>query len=173
MVSPGAYVTPQTLLGILQQTDKIKIDFTLPEFYSDLVKVGNKVFIQTNDSDEKQTAVISAVEPQINVDTRNIKVRARLLSGNINPGKFVKVLLTKSEQLIVVPSNALIPEASSNQVIVIKNRKAFFVKVETGIRNADAVELLGGVNSGDTIVVTGVLFIRPNAFVKIRKVIPQ
>ncbi len=173
MVSPGAYVTPQTLLGTLQQIDKIKIDFTLPESYSDQVKVGNKVIIQTNESDEKQVALISAIEPQINVDTRNIKVRARLENGNISPGKFVKVLINKNEQVIVVPSNALIPEASSNQVIVIKNKKAVFVKVETGIRNADSVELLNGINTGDTVVVSGVLFIRPNAQVRIRKVIPQ
>lgn len=173
MVSPGAFVTPQTLLGTLQQSDKIKIDFTLPEFYAKLAVVGNTVFIQTNESDEKQTAIISAIEPQINIETRNIKVRARLKSGNISPGTFVKVLLIKNEEGIVVPSNALIPDASSNQVIVIKNKKAVFVNVETGIRNADVVELLNGVNSGDTIVVSGVLFVRPNAAVNIRKVKTQ
>jgi membrane fusion protein (multidrug efflux system) len=70
----------------------------------------------------------------------------------------------------VVPSNALIPDASSNQVIIIKNRKAVFVKVETGIRNADVVELSGGVNPGDTIIVSGVLFVRPNAIVKVRNI---
>jgi membrane fusion protein (multidrug efflux system) len=173
MVSPGAYVTPQTLLGTLQETGNIKIDFTVPEFYTDLAKVGNSVFIQTNESDEKQTAVISAIEPQINVDTRNIKVRARLNNSKISPGTFVKVLLKKDEEGIVVPSNALIPEASSNQVIIIKNRKAVFVKVETGIRTADVVELSGGVKPGDTIIVSGVLFVRPNAFVKVRKLLTQ
>ena len=170
LVSPGAYVTPQTLLGTLQQTDKIKIDFTLPEFYANLVKVGNIVLIETNESDGKQPAVISAIEPQINLDTRNIKVRARLNSRNISPGEFVKVFLNKTEQGIAVPSNALIPYASSNQVVVIKNSKATFVNVETGLRNADMVDLLGGVEAGDTIVVSGVLFVRPNAVVKIREV---
>lgn len=173
MVSPGAYVTPQTLLGTLQQSDKIKIDFTVPEFYVSLAIVGNTISIQTNQSDDNQTAVITAVEPQINVETRNIKVRARLKSGNISPGTFVKVLLNKDEEGIVVPSNALIPDAGSNQVILIKNRKAIFVKVETAIRNADVVELSNGVNSGDTIVVSGVLFVRPNAFVKVRNVRTQ
>ncbi len=173
MVSPGAYVTPQTLLGTLQQSDNIKIDFTVPDFYANLAQVGNIVSIQTNESDVKLTAVISAIEPQINVDTRNIKARARLNSGKISPGTFLKVLLNKDEEGILVPSNALIPDASSNQVIIIKNRKAVFVKVETGIRNADAVELSSGVNSGDTIVVSGVLFVRPNAYVKVRNVKTQ
>lgn len=173
MVSPGAYVTSLTLLGTLQQSDNIKIDFTVPEFYANLVRVGKTVSIQTNESDEKQPAVISALEPQINIDTRNIKVRARLKRGNISPGTFLKVLLNKDEEGIVVPSNALIPDASSNQVIVVKKMKAVFVNVETGIRNADVVEILSGINSGDTIVISGVLFVRPNSFLKIRNIKTQ
>lgn len=170
MVSPGAYVTPQTLLGTLQQTDSIKIDFTVPEFYSSLVHVGNSINIETNETDKKQIALISAIEPQINVETRNIKARARIKSGEINPGTFVKVLLNQDEEGIVVPANAIIPDARSNQVVVIKDRKAKFVNVETGIRNADVVELTRGVNQGDTIVVSGVLFVRPNSVIKIRTV---
>jgi membrane fusion protein (multidrug efflux system) len=170
MVSPGAYVTPQTLLGTLQEADNVKIDFTVPEFYANLTRVGNTITIQTNESDQKQTAVISAIEPQINVASRNIKVRARLKNAKISPGTFVKVLLNKDEEGIIVPSNALIPDATSNQVVLIRKRKAVFVNVETGIRNADIVELSKGVNSGDTIVVSGVLFVRPNSSVKIRNI---
>jgi membrane fusion protein, multidrug efflux system len=173
MVSPGAYVTPQTLLGTLQEADNIKIDFTVPDFYANLTRVGNTITIQTNESDKKQTAVISAIEPQINVASRNIKVRARLKDAKISPGTFVKVSLNKDEEGIIVPSNALIPDATSNQVVVIKKRKAVFVNVETGIRNADVVELSKGVNAGDTIVVSGVLFVRPNSFVKIRNIKKQ
>ena len=172
-VSPGAYVSPQTLLGTLQEADKIKIDFTVPESFSEYIKVGNEITLQTNLSDQKYTAVISAIEPQIDVDTRNIKVRARLKDKNINPGAFVKVLFDKKTEGIVVPSNAVIPDAYSNQVIVIKNKKAVFTDVETGTRNADAVELTSGINPGDSIVVTGVLFLRPNAAVKIRNVKTQ
>jgi membrane fusion protein, multidrug efflux system len=170
LVSPGAYVTPQTLLGTLSETDNIKIDFTVPEFYSSLVKAGSTVNIQTNESNDKLPAVISAIEPQINVATRNLKVRARMNNAKINPGTFVKVLLDKDEEGIVVPSDALIPDASSNQVVLIKKNKAVFVSVETGIRNADAVEITRGVIPGDTIVVSGVLFVRPNALVKVRNI---
>ena len=63
----------------------------------------------------------------------------------------------------MVPTNAIIPDALSNQVVVIKNGKAVFKNVETGLRNADLVELSSGVVTGDTIVVSGVLFVRPNA----------
>lgn len=170
MVSVGAFVTQQTILGTLQKTDKIKIDFTVPEVYKNNIKIGNKVKIQTTSSDTFFFATISAIEPQINTTTRNIKVRANFYNNNISPGAFVKVIIEENEKGIVVPTNAIIPDALSNQVVVIKNGKGVFVNVETGTRNADLVKITKGLEVGDSIVVSGVLFVRPDAKVKINKV---
>lgn len=170
VVSPGAYVTPQTLLGSIHQTEKVKIDFTVPETFSSLVFKGNKVSIQADAFPENFDATITAIEPQINTVSRNIKARAILTSGTIQPGAFVKVFLHQSRSGIMVPSNAVIPEAFSNQVVVVRNKKAVFTNVETGIRNANLVELTSGVASGDTIVISGMLFVRPNAPISVKNV---
>ena len=53
---------------------------------------------------------------------------------------------------------------------MVKNGKAEFADIETGIRQAENVEITKGVNAGDTVVVTGVLFARPKNDVKIRRV---
>lgn len=171
VVSQGAYVTPQTLIGTLQQTDKVKIDFTVPETYASIIKKGDKVRIHTNSSAEILEAAVSAIEPQINSVTRNIKVRAYLTNGIIPPGAFVKVMLDQNRQSIMVPSNAIIPDALSNQVVVVRNSKAVFTNVETGMRNDNLVELTSGVNAGDSIVVSGMLFVRPNAAIKVKTVV--
>lgn len=170
-VSPGAYVTPQTLIGTLQQTNKVKIDFTVPETFAGIIKKGNKVRIQTNDAAGSNVGTITAIEPQINSVTRNIKVRAILDNGILSPGSFVKVLLGQNRQSIMVPSNAIIPDALSNQVVVVRKNKAVFTNVETGLRNEDLVELTSGINVGDSIIVSGMLFVRPNAPIKIQRVV--
>jgi membrane fusion protein (multidrug efflux system) len=170
-VSPGAYVTPQTLIGTLQQTDKVKIDFTVPETYVSIINKGDKLKIQTNASSESLEATVTAIEPQINSVTRNIKVRALLSSGILSPGAFVKVLLAQNRQGILVPTNAIIPDALSSQVVLVRNKKAVFANVETGQRNVNLVELTKGVNVGDSIIVSGMLFVRPNATVRIKKVV--
>ena len=169
LVSLGSYVTPATLIGTLQ-SDKVKIDFTVPESYEYLVAIGNKVSIVTSSSESTFDATISAVEPQINTTTRNIKVRAKLDSGTIRSGAFVKVNLLEKGKGIVVPTNAIIPDAQSNQVIVVKKGKGVFVNVETGTRTANVIEITKGLSVGDSIVVSGVLFVRPNAKVRISKV---
>ncbi len=170
VVSPGAYVTPQTLIGSIHQTDKVKIDFTVPETFTSLVEKGNKVKIQTDGFAENLDATITAIEPQINTVSRNIKVRAKLIKGIIHPGAFVKVYLTQIRRGIMVPSNAIIPDALSNQVVIVRNGKATFVNVETGLRNANLVELTSGVSPGDSIIVSGMLFVRPKASVKVKGV---
>ncbi len=167
-VSTGAYVTPQTLIGTLQQTDKIKIDFSIPESYEKMVSIGKNVVIKSNNSDKALTAVISAIEPQISTATRNLKVRARLQEGTLIPGAFVKVYLNEESKGIIVPTNIIIPDAYSNQVVVIQKGKAKFVDVEIGTRTADFAEISSGLNVGDSVVVSGVLFVRPNATVKIK-----
>lgn len=169
-VSPGAYVTPQTLIGTLQQTDKVKIDFTVPETYASIVKKGNMVMVQNSAAQDTLTATISAVEPQINSETRNIKVRAFLDKGLLPPGGFVKVMLNQKRESIMVPSNAIIPDALSSQLVVAKNNKAVFTRVETGIRNESLVEITRGINPGDSIIVSGMLFVRPMAPIQIKKV---
>jgi membrane fusion protein (multidrug efflux system) len=170
LVSEGAYVSTSTVIGTLQETDKIKIDFSVPESYVNLVKIGKTINIETNNSKEDFTATISAIEPQINTATRNVKVRARLNKGSISPGAFVKVLLNEKLKGIVVPTNAIIPDALSNQLVLVKDGKAVFQNVETGIRNSDVVEITDGLKIGDTVVVSGVLYVRPGGNVKIKKV---
>jgi membrane fusion protein, multidrug efflux system len=168
-VSPGAYVTSQTLLGTLQQTDKVKIDFAVPETNAGIIQKGNKVKVQSNDMDQPVEATISAIEPQVNSATRNIKVRALLNSGLIPPGAFVKVMIDQIKPGMMVPSNAIIPDALSNQVVVARKNKAVFTNVETGLRNKNMVEVTGGLNPGDSVIVSGMLFVRPNAPVKVKK----
>ncbi|MFS4895204.1 efflux RND transporter periplasmic adaptor subunit, partial [Staphylococcus aureus] len=81
MISPGAYVSPTTAITTLQQVDKVKIDFNVPELYTGLIKKGATVTIQTNGNSPKRKATIVATDPQINATTRNLRVRAVLEGG--------------------------------------------------------------------------------------------
>jgi len=172
MISPGAYVTPATILSTLQQVDKVKIDFNVPEAYINLIQKGSSVTIQTNESNAIRKAVVVATDPQLNLTTRSLKVRALLDGAMINPGTFVKVLLANNsgKNGIMVPTNCIIPDARAKKIIVVKNSIGTFVDIETGYRSTGLVEVTKGIKTGDSIVVTGVLFVRPKLPVKVRAV---
>jgi membrane fusion protein, multidrug efflux system len=172
-VSPGAYVTPATVIATLQQVQQLKIDFSVPEEYSAFVQKNNTVLVRTSLSEDSlQKAIVSAVEPQASRETRNLKVRAILSGDKANPGAFVKVFLGtgSGSNSILIPTNAVIPDAMSKKVVTVKGGKAVFVEVKTGVRQDRLIEVTEGLQPGDTVVVDGVLFARPNAAVKVRAV---
>ncbi|MEJ7586102.1 MAG: efflux RND transporter periplasmic adaptor subunit [Ferruginibacter sp.] len=172
-VSPGAYVTPSTIIATLQQTRVVKIDFTLPEMYVSAIKIGALIEVEVDAlTKERSKAIILATEPGANTNTRNLKVRALLKGGVANPGAFVKVYIeaAKDRSSIKVPANCIIPDDKNNQVVLVKNGMANFVNIETGIRESNTVEVTGGINVGDSVVVTGVLFARPKSVLKVRQV---
>jgi membrane fusion protein (multidrug efflux system) len=172
-VSIGAFVNTNTVLATLQQLDKIRIDFTIPEEYSSLIIKGHAVDVQTDaNTGATSKAVIIATEPQVIQNTRNLKVRSVLQSGKLNPGAYVKVKLSanRDKKAILIPTNAIIPDDKNKQVVLVKNGKAVFVNIETGDRQANNAEVTKGINPGDSIVVTGVLFARPKSVLKVRSV---
>lgn len=172
-VSPGAYITPANIIATVQQLDKTKVDFTLPEQYSGVVRKGSLVDIQLDArTNVRRKGLIIATEPQINLSSRNLKVRALLQDGAAHPGAFVKVFVNAGvdKRAIMVPTNCIIPEDRNNQVILVKDGKAKVVNVETGVREANDIEITKGINPGDTVIVTGVLFARPDQPVSIRSI---
>jgi len=71
----------------------------------------------------------------------------------------------------MVPAYAIIPDVTSKKIIVVKNGKGIMTNVQTGIRTAYGVEITDGLAIGDSVVVNGILFVKPNADVKIRSVL--
>jgi membrane fusion protein (multidrug efflux system) len=173
-VSMGAYVTPQTTIATLQETNRMKIDFNVPETFVTQVKRGAKVTVQSENGNAKYSATISAIEPQVNATTRNLKVRA-VFDGKteFSAGMFARVLLDagSSNNAILIPSNAIIPDTRNKRVAVIKNGKANFQLVETGVRQMDNVQIIKGLSIGDSIAVSGILFLRPDMAVQVKKTV--
>jgi membrane fusion protein, multidrug efflux system len=172
-VSEGSYITPNNVIATMQQLSNLRIDFTIPEVYQTYAVKGANIEVKINqNSDSLVNARIIAIEPQVNQSTRNITVRAILASGSTSPGSFVKVYLNSNveKNSILIPANSIIPESKSKKVVVVRDGKASFTIIETGARQEDNVEVTKGLSVGDSVVVSGVLFTRPDAPVKVRSV---
>ena len=172
MISMGAYVTPATVITTIQQVNQLKIDFSVPEFYAQKIKKGAVVHVQSADNKITADAVVTATEPLVNATTRNLKVRAVLKGQAFNLGAFVKVSIdaTSPANSILIPSNCIIPESTVKKVVVIRDGIGQLVEVETGERNEGLIQIVKGLSVGDSIAVSGVLFVKPNSPVKVRSV---
>jgi len=174
-ISQGAQVTPQTPLVTIRSLSNMKIDFSIPEKYSREVKAGMKLLFTIEGENVSYAATVIATEQGIDVTTRNLKVRAltEQTADALKSGTFARVTLNlgQSERTLTIPTQAVIPQERDKSVIVIKAGNAVFTKITTGIRQEATVEVTSGLSAGDTIVTTGLLFIRPGMPVKLSKVV--
>ena len=172
-VSPGAYVSPADIITTISQVDKLKIQFNIPERYGAQLKNGMPVTFTVDGSNKTFTANILATEVHVEENTRSLAVRAIIKEKDnaLMPGAFakVKIVLGKNENALLIPNNAIIPIGRRKQVFLYKGGKASPVDVITGVRDSTNIQILEGVKSGDTVITSAILFLRPGSDVVIRE----
>jgi membrane fusion protein (multidrug efflux system) len=175
MVSLGAYVNNATVITTISQMNQMRIDFTVPEKYTSQVKNGDIVNFTVPGSARNYAAKVIATESNISQNTRTLQVRAAVLGNQADlvPGGFAKVALNfqPDPNSIVVPSQAIIPEARGKKIFIYSGGIAKYVDVTTGLRDSVNVQVTSGVKAGDTVLVSGLMALKPNAKVKIGRII--
>ena len=170
-ISPGAYVTPATVLTTIRQNSQLKLDYSLPERYSSKVTAGQLISFTSEGNDKVYNAKILATESGVSEDNRSLMVRAMVTNndGKLLPGQFVKVLTNfdPNPNAIMIPSQAVIPQARGKQVAVYSNGVADFRNVETGARDSANVQIVSGLKVGDTIITTGLMSLKPKGKVQL------
>ena len=71
--------------------------------------------------------------------------------------------MRENNNALMIPTQAIIPQEENKIVIVARDGKAKFVKVKTGVRKSSTVEITKGIEVGDTIVTSGLLFLKEGA----------
>ncbi|MFL5789774.1 MAG: efflux RND transporter periplasmic adaptor subunit, partial [Flavisolibacter sp.] len=173
-VSVGAYVTTQTVITTIQKTNSLRLDFDVPEKYAVQLKQGSIVNFTTDATRRNYTASVFATESGIQETTRTLTLRARVIGdqSGLIPGGYakVKLIMNSNPNALMIPTQAIIPQARGKQVIIYRRGTANFIDVTTGVRDSANVEILSGVNKGDTIITTGLMSLKPNMKVAIQKV---
>ena len=163
-VSEGSYVSSTTRIASIQKISLLKVDFSIPEKYSDKVAVGDVVQFNSEETKQQFTGKLYAIEPKIDAATRTLQLRALCdnKSETIFPGSYVQIelRLKKIDNAIMVPSQAVIPVLKGQTVFVRKKGVAVSIPVKTGIRNASYVQIVEGIASGDTVITTGIMQLR-------------
>ncbi|WP_241558551.1 efflux RND transporter periplasmic adaptor subunit [Paracnuella aquatica] len=173
-ISTGAYVTPTSIITTIQKTSGLRIDFNVPERYSSAIKKGQVVNFTIEGSDRNYTAAVLATESGIAEETRSLTVRASVKgdAAGLFPGGFAKVKLQfdPDNSALMVPTQAIIPQARGKKLYRFKGGVAEFIDVTTGVRDSSLVQITEGLQPGDTIITTGLLGLKPDAKVALGKV---
>jgi len=165
-ISEGAIVTPSTLLATIRTNNKLKLDFFVPEKYGSEIKTGMKVNFTLSNGEKLYDATVIATERGIDNNTRNLKVRAVVnsASDDLIAGAFATIQLRfgENKNALMIPTQAIIPQEENKTVIVARKGKAHFATIITGTRKSAYIEITKGLQAGDTIMTSGLLFLKEN-----------
>ena len=174
-VDLGQYLNPGTKIATLQVLDPIYVDFYLPQKAISQIKVGDKVTVKTDAFPGKHFAgEISAINPKIDVGTRNVEVRARVHNPGheLLPGMFATtdIRLGTPQRHITLPQTAITFNPYGNTVFLVENKgkghngKPQLVAqqkfVTTGATRGDQIAVLKGVKADDVVVTAGQIKLR-------------
>ncbi len=175
-ISEGSYITSTNRIASLQNRNAIKIDFTIPEKYSSAVKTRDAVEFTVEGQSTVFKGYVYAIEPKVDPVTRALQLRAMApVDSRVLPGAFANIIVYMSQQpnALMIPTQALIPELKGQRVFLYQSGKAISQKVKTGVRTSDQVQITDGIKAGDTVIVSGIMQLRPGASVDIESVISK
>lgn len=171
-ISPGTYITPSLLVAKLVNISQLKITFSIPEKYAGQVRPNSSLSFTVTGSTKKYNAKIYAIEPEVEISTRTLQVRAiaENKEGELLPGTFANVELHLDiiKDAIVIPTEAIIPVQNGKKVFISDMGKAKEVMVETATRTDASVLVLSGLKAGDTLLTTGVMSLKEDDAVKVK-----
>ncbi len=180
-VNRGQYVNPGDKLVTLQALDLILIDFSLPQQELSRIAIGQKASVTTDAyPDRTFTGTLTAVNPKVDPDTRNVQVEAKVANPRreLLPGMYamIDIKAGKAERYITLPLTAVTYNPYGDTVFIVHESKGpggklqLTVKqtfVTTGPTRGDQVAILKGVNEGDTVVTSGQLKLKNGSTVTI------
>ncbi|MCE7041876.1 efflux RND transporter periplasmic adaptor subunit [Dyadobacter sp. CY312] len=170
-ISVGAFVAPGTPIATLVQSNPVKIDFAVPEKYSPNIRNGNVVKFNLDNDPATYNARVIAIDPKVDENLRTLRVRASAPNpaGRFIPGMFVKIManLEANNSAMMIPTEAIVPVLKGKKVYIVKNGKATEVMVQTGVRTDKKIQIMDGLQPGDSLIVSGIIALKHNAAVSV------
>jgi Cu(I)/Ag(I) efflux system membrane fusion protein len=153
--------------------NKVWVNAEVPENLTSFIQLGSRVQAHTPAlPGARFLGRINAILPDINTTTRTMKVRIELSNPELQliPGMFTTIRITETppqENVLLIPSEALIQTGSRNVVTVMQPDGAFkIVNVEVGHEADGQTEIKKGLEAGQQVVVSGQFLIDSEASLK-------
>lgn len=161
----GAIVSVNTVLADIEDNSVVKIEFTVPEKYTNVIHPGSEHTFTTPSSEKQFSTTVIAKAASLSTDTRTLLVRGRTANpdGTLRAGQSARITLSlsSSAEALAVSSQALVPSPGGYSVFVSALHKAEARPVRIGQRTSGSVEIVDGLQAGDTVITSNLLRLSP------------
>ena len=165
-VNVGDYLKDGADIVNLEDMDAIFVDYRLPERFQTKIRRGQSSVIELDAlPGRKFSAIVLAIDPLIDANGRSVGVRACIDNRRLQlrPGMFARVnaVFGQRDNARVIPEEAIVPQGGKQFVIKVVNgttpnsRISQRAEVKLGLRSPGKVEVLEGLEPGDSVVIAG------------------
>lgn len=169
----GDYVDKGTLIFELHDLSEVKIAFMVPERFIGRIRPGQAAEARVAPYPKDIfRGVIYYIDPTADERSRSILMKMKIPNPGhrLKPGLFANVQIVVGEypNATVIPEEAVVPQGGKMYAFVIENEKASMRLIQIGLRQSGKVQVLDGVQTGESVVVAGLQKIRDGTAVRVR-----
>jgi len=170
----GSMVSQSTPPMDIIDTSKMLLDIQVTENNISKIKSGQEVTLKIDVLPDKEfSGVIKSVSPTPDPRSQNYPVRIEIANDDavLKAGMFARaeIAIEKKENVILVPTMAVLDENGVKYVYVVENGKAKKIEVETGLDDGEMVEITKGIDEGQDIIVEGQQYLSDGSDVTVVK----
>lgn len=153
----GDLAAPGKPLISLEDPSQIQVEADLPEALTGRVPLGSKLTVQADGIAQGVTGTVQEIAPTADPLSRTVQVKLDLPAGApVRPGQFVRLLAPVGEsRSLSVPESALVRRGQLELVFVVVTNTARLHLVKTGREASGSIEIVSGLDAGDSVVVEG------------------
>jgi membrane fusion protein (multidrug efflux system) len=160
-----------SIIITLDDNSFIYSDLKIPETFAPFIKKGLPITAKFSGSKNKTySGKVYAVSSRISAETRSLLTRVMIENENseLIPGSLIEVVINYNERnSLAIPDTSMMVEGSKTYVYkVSKDNIANKTEIKIGIRDGGFIEIISGLNEGETIVAEGLKKVRPRGKIK-------
>jgi len=154
--SVGEYLAAGTPIATMVRVHPLRLRVPVPEREGAGVRAGHAVTLTVEGDPTVYRGRVVRLSPIVQEQNRTLMVEAEVPNerGFLRPGSFARVdIMTEvSQPVVTVPAGAIIVFAGVEKVLLVRQGKTAEVRVTTGRRLGEDVEILDGLKRGDPVV---------------------
>ena len=171
-ISVGALLKPGDSITTLDDTNRIKVDFRVPESALGAIAVGQSVEVRSVAYPESSfLGRVETIDSRIDPITGSIVIRTLLPNedGWLKPGMYLTatIVVSSRAESILVPEQAIINNSKGQHVFAAIDGIAVLIPVDLGVHVGGRVEITNGMAAGVLVITGGIQKIREGSEVQI------
>jgi len=153
----GDLAAPGKPLVDLEDPATLQIEADAPEAIASHIKRGSRLEVRVDAVKGALEGVVSEIAPAADALSRTFRVKLDLPpTAGLMPGQFARLAVPIGErQSVRVPVAAVVQRGQLEIVFSISGERAQLHLVKTGKRVGEEIEVLSGLESGHTVVISG------------------